>query len=164
MERTSPRGTLLLVEDDASFAFCAAEFLARRGFEVAQARDLDSALVLLAAQRWAAVVTDLDLTGRHTRDGLEVVAAAARFEPRPVIFVWTGSATTEVRQEAFRLGADLVVEKGSLWDLEARLRVCLAERPSRVASWPEDVESVPPPGLTAGSEKTPESASAGGRR
>jgi hypothetical protein len=81
-----------------------------------------------------------------------------------VIFVWTGSATTEVRQEAFRLGADLVVEKGSLWDLEARLRVCLAERPSRVASWPEDVESVPPPGLTAGSEKTPESASAGGRR
>ena len=32
MERTSPRGTLLLVEDDASFAFGAAEFLARRGF------------------------------------------------------------------------------------------------------------------------------------
>ena len=161
MERTSPRATLLLVEDDVSFAFCTAEFLARRGFEAAKALDLDSALVLLAARRWAAVVTDLDLTGRHTRDGLEVVAAAARFEPRPVIFVWTGSSATEVRQEAFRLGADLVVEKGSLWDLEARLRVCLAERPSRVASWP-GVESVPVPGLTAGSEKTPESASAWG--
>ena len=55
MERTSPRGTLLLVEDDVSFAFCTAEFLARRGFEVANALDLDSALVLVAARRWAAV-------------------------------------------------------------------------------------------------------------
>ena len=164
MERTSPRATLLLVEDDVSFAFCTAEFLARRGFEAAKALDLDSALVLLAARRWAAVVTDLDLTGRQTREGLEVVAAAARFEPRPVIFVWTGSSTAEVRQEAFRLGADLVVEKGSLWDLEARLRACLAERPSQIASWPEGVESVPSPELTAGSEKAAESASAGGRR
>lgn len=76
MERLLPSRTLLLVEDDASLAACATEFLARQGLEVVPAFDLSSALQRLPTKPWDAVVTDLDLTGRRTTDGLQVVAAA----------------------------------------------------------------------------------------
>ena len=130
MERLLPSRTLLLVEDNVSLAACATEFLARRGLDVVTAFDLSSALRHLPTKSWDAVVTDLDLTGRRSTDGLEVVAAAACSEPRPAILVWTGSATASVRSAAFHLGADEVVEKGNLSVLSLRLASCLVSRES----------------------------------
>ena len=137
MERLLPPRTLLLVEDDASLAACATEFLARRGLEVVPAFHLSSALQRLPTMPWDAVVTDLDLTGRRTTDGLQVVAAAACSVPRPAILVWTGSATAEVRSDAFHLGADDVVEKGSLSALSRRLASCLVARESGGTGQPD---------------------------
>lgn len=130
MERLFPSRTLLLVEDDVLLAACATEFLAGRGFDVVTTFDLSSALQRLPTKSWDAVVTDLDLTGRRSTDGLEVVAAAARSEPRPAILVWTGSATAEVRSAAIHLGADDIVDKGNLSVLSLRLASCLVSRDS----------------------------------
>ncbi|MHB1046967.1 MAG: response regulator [Thermoanaerobaculia bacterium] len=137
MERFLSSRTLLLVEDNVSLAACATEFLARRGLDVDAAFDLASALQRLPTRSWDAVVTDLDLTGRRSTDGLEVVAAAACSEPRPAILVWTGSATAEVRSAAFHLGADDVVEKGNLSVLCRRLASCLVARDSREPGRPD---------------------------
>ena len=77
MSRAAPPSALLLVEDDVSLAVCVAEFLSRRGRAVELAFDLPAASSALARQEWAAVVTDVDLTGTRSAGGLEVVAAAA---------------------------------------------------------------------------------------
>lgn len=119
---------LLLVEDDVSLAICAAEFLSRRGHDVELAFDLPSASCALARRTWPAVVTDVDLSGPSGTEGLEVVSAAAVLRRRPAIVVWSGCVSERLRREALRLGADAVLEKGSLWELEAELARQLAKR------------------------------------
>ncbi|HRY43270.1 MAG TPA: hypothetical protein P5164_04915 [Thermoanaerobaculia bacterium] len=119
---------LLLVEDDVPFATCTAEFLSRRGHGVELAFDLVSASCALARRAWPAVVTDVDLSGPSGTEGLEVVSAAAALRRRPAIVVWSGCVSEGLRREALRLGADAVLEKGSLWELEAELARQLAKR------------------------------------
>ena len=119
---------LLLVEDDVSLAICVAEFLSRRGHDVELAFDLASASCALARQAWPAVVTDVDLSCPSGAEGLEVVTAAAALRPRPAIVVWSGCVSERLRREALRLGADAVLEKGSLWELEAEFARQLARR------------------------------------
>lgn len=124
MTNSAAADALLLVEDDPLLAASTAAFLSRGGFEVETALDLVTAEALLRERRWTGVVTDVDLTGRRTRDGLAVVATAAGLAPRPAILVWTGYAPPDLVAVALRLGADAVLEKGSLRELEARLRGC----------------------------------------
>lgn len=118
---------LLLVEDYPLLAACAADYLSRRGLSVETANDTVSALRALASRSWDVVVTDLDLTGTGTADGMDVVAAAARAEPRPAILVWSGGADAETRAAALLLGADAVLEKGRLSDLADRVASLLAK-------------------------------------
>lgn len=127
MSRAAPPSALLLVEDDVSLAVCVAEFLSRRGRAVELAFDLPAASSALARQKWAAVVTDVDLTGTRSAGGLEVVAAAARRRPRPAILVWSGCVSAGLRREALQLGANVVLEKGSLWELETQIERQLAD-------------------------------------
>jgi DNA-binding response OmpR family regulator len=128
MDGAAPPNALLLVEDDVSLAVCVAELLSRRGRDVELAFDLPAASRALARQEWAAVVTDVDLTGTGSTGGLDVVAAAARHSPRPAILVWSGCVTAGLRRKALQLGADVVLEKGSLWELETQLDIQLADR------------------------------------
>lgn len=118
MSTRQPLYHVLLVEDDDVLAACAAQYLTTRGLQVDTVSDADSALTRLTGQPYDAVVTDLDLTGRGHPDGLTVVAAAARVQPRPtIILVWSGSTSGPVSAEARRLGADVVMEKSRLAEL-----------------------------------------------
>lgn len=143
-----PPDALLLVEDDVSLAICAAEFLSRRGHDVELAFDLPSASFALARRAWPAVVTDVDLSGPAGTEGLEVVSVAAALRRRPAIVVWSGCVSERLRREALRLGADAVLEKGSLWELEAELARQLAKRQ--------------PIGAVDGEDRVPEGTDGGG--
>jgi len=117
MNSHRPLYYVLLVEDNAVLATCAAEYLTRRGLQVDTASSTERAFECLSEQPYDAVITDLDLTGTGRPDGLAVVAAAASARPRPAVLVWTGSSSGLVDQEARRLGADAVLEKPGLAEL-----------------------------------------------
>jgi CheY-like chemotaxis protein len=117
MSTNRPVYDVFLVEDDDTLAACAVRYLVQRGLLVDSVRNLEQALNRLSSVAYDAVVTDLDLTGTGRPDGLAVVPAAARAQPRPTVIVWSGSVSSSVLDEARRLGADAVLGKGALAEL-----------------------------------------------
>jgi two-component system response regulator RegA len=98
---------LLLVDDDRTFALVAARALARRGFEVAVAYDVDSALDLAAGDTDYAVV-DLIL---GDASGLSLLSPLKTKNPSMRILLMSGYASTETVADAIRLGASLFLAK-----------------------------------------------------
>ena len=67
-----------------------ARAMGREGFEVATATSAGHAIRMMAEQPWQAVISDYMLGPGG--DGLSVLSAAARFHPRSVRILLTGSA------------------------------------------------------------------------
>lgn len=103
---------VLVVDDDPALLRMARSFLGYRGYLVDEAHSPAMARERLSAQRYTAVLTDLDLTSAGGSEGIEVVRLAARLEPRPLIVLWTGGGKTTLDSTSVRLlGADAVLRK-----------------------------------------------------
>jgi DNA-binding NtrC family response regulator len=96
------KGSVLVVEDDASLRLLARVNLELERFRVREAGTLEEARAALAAERPAVVFLDVHLHGTDSGPLLEEVAAAGI----PVVVV-TGSAEIE----AYRGRADAVLAK-----------------------------------------------------
>jgi DNA-binding response OmpR family regulator len=102
---------LLLVDDERSVLVGMNRYFRIQGFEVDCAREREEAEALLAEGGYDAVLVDLSLTAGLGPDGFEVVQAARDFCPHSRIVVLTALGATEIEKEAYRLGADVFLQK-----------------------------------------------------
>lgn len=96
------RPSLLLVDDDKTLCRVMARALAKRGFRVSQACDVESALLLAEAEPPDYAVVDLKLP---VRSGLELIKCLKELKRNTRIVMLTGFASIATAIGAIRLGA-----------------------------------------------------------
>lgn len=102
------RGQVLLVEDDEDHAGLLAYWLESEGIGVTIAPDGETAVKLVASERYDVVVSDVRLPGVS---GLEVVKQSKLVHPwRPTVLI-TGAGGLELASSAVRLRVDDVLSK-----------------------------------------------------
>jgi DNA-binding NtrC family response regulator len=111
--------TLLIVDDEESFARNAAKFLARAGHEVLVAHTLAEASGMFDEGGIDAVVLDYRLPDGT---GFELLGRIRARDPHVYVLLVTGHGTIELAVEAMKAGAnDLLTKPVSLGDLRERL-------------------------------------------
>jgi len=105
---TSEKPHLLLVDDDQTFCMVLAQALAKRGFEVFVAHDLDAALDLAETADPEYAVIDLRI-GHES--GLILVKRLQELDDNTRIVVLTGFASVATAVEAIKLGATHYLSK-----------------------------------------------------
>lgn len=126
---------LLLVDDDRAFARVLARSLARRGFEVRVAQDVEGGLTQANADLAGAIV-DLQLGGGN---GLTLLPALRARCPAMPILILTGYAGIETAVQAVKLGADNYLAKPTNVDTILTAlggRAANARSPARAAPLP----------------------------
>jgi two-component system response regulator RegA len=96
------RPSLLLVDDDETFARVLAEALGARGYDVRVAHSVADGIRLAADDPPEYAVVDLKMPGRS---GLELVAQLKELDEHTRIVVLTGYASIATAVEAIKLGA-----------------------------------------------------------
>lgn len=115
MEEPGP--SLVIVEDDATFARTLQRSFERRGYRVRIASDPAELEALLAAETPERAVVDLKL---GTASGLPCVARLHAADPDMLIVVLTGYASIATAVEAIKLGAcQYLVKPSNTDDIEA---------------------------------------------
>lgn len=102
------RGTILIVEDEASALFAMEEYFKLLGYAVDCARDKDEAERLLAEGQYEVVITDLRLSGTGGTEGLEIIDTL-RGRARSILLTAFGSP--EIESQARERGADVFLQK-----------------------------------------------------
>ncbi|MFG1224428.1 response regulator [Xanthobacter wiegelii] len=116
--------SLLIVEDDSEEARRLEQALTRMGYRCTVAQDGDTALALLAAERFDAVLLDLVLPGL---DGMGVLSALTAAGDETPVVVQVTSAGLDAAGGAIRAGArDFVVKPAGALRLEVALTNAIA--------------------------------------
>lgn len=129
--------TLVIVEDDASFAATLKRSFERRGYNVDHAESPEQLRDILELRTPGFAVVDLKLAGAS---GLTCVEALHAHDPSTVIVVLTGFASIATAVEAIKLGArHYLVKPSSTDDIEDAFEraegdpgVALTERPTSI--------------------------------
>jgi signal transduction histidine kinase len=93
---------LLVVDDDPEIVRLLSRFLRRQGYDVTTAPDGEQALSLLAAERFALIVTDITMP---KMDGLAVLKAAKILDADIEVIILTGAGILSHAITALRAGA-----------------------------------------------------------
>ena len=101
-DRSSPRPSILLVDDDERFRSRMLRAFEERGYEAQQADGYDSAVAIAEEESTEFALVDLRMPGRS---GLELVRELHRIDPATRIVVLTGYGSIATALEAVRLGA-----------------------------------------------------------
>ena len=99
---TEDRPTLLLVDDDVTFASVLAEAFEKRGYAVRVAHDVNAGVRAANDDAPEYAVVDLKMPGAS---GLELVARLKQLDENTRIVVLTGYASIATAVEAIKLGA-----------------------------------------------------------
>jgi two-component system response regulator RegA len=102
MTPTEDSPTLLLVDDDKTFAGVLAEAFEARGYAVRVAHDVPHGLALASAESPEYAVVDLKMPGPS---GLELVKKLKEFDENTRVVMLTGYASVATAVEAIKLGA-----------------------------------------------------------
>ena len=103
MGHPSPRGRLLIVDDDYSVCAMLVEKFANEGYDCDSCSGGELALDLLRHHVYDALVVDLMMPGIT---GLEVLAIAKKSHPRTAFIVITGMHDIQLAERALSQGAD----------------------------------------------------------
>ena len=101
-DNSTPRPSILLVDDDERLRSRMVRAFEERGYEAHQAEGYDGAITLAERESTEYAVVDLRMTGKS---GLEVVRALHRIDAATKIVVLTGYGSIATALEAMRLGA-----------------------------------------------------------
>jgi len=101
-------GSILVVDDDATFRGVLARSLTSRGYDVSIAANYLEAVGLCVAQPPEFAIVDLKMPGRS---GLDLVEQIKRVNPATTVLVLTADRSPESKAEALRLGACAYVTK-----------------------------------------------------
>jgi two-component system response regulator RegA len=102
MTETDDRPTMLVVDDDQTFARVLADAFDKRGFAVRLAHDVADGLAAANAESPEYAVVDLKMPGPS---GLELVTRLKQLDENTRIVVLTGYASVATAVEAIKLGA-----------------------------------------------------------
>ena len=132
--------TLVIVEDDASFARALKRSFERRGYVVTLCEGLDDVAALLAASPPDYAVVDLKLNGGS---GLECVRLLHAADAEMPIVVLTGFASIATAVEAIKLGACHYLAKPSNTDdIEAAFKKATGDSTIPLTARPTSIKSL----------------------
>lgn len=132
--------TLVIVEDDATFARTLGRSFERRGYRVLLARGPDELDRLLGAESPGYAVVDLKL---GTASGLGCVQRLHLHDPSMLIVVLTGFASIATAVEAIKLGACHYLPKPSNTDdIEAAFSKAAGDVNARIADRPTSIKTL----------------------
>jgi two-component system, response regulator RegA len=132
--------TLVLVEDDDTFARTLQRSLERRGYQVALARNPAELDTLLVTRRFDYAVVDLKL---GTASGLPCVAKLHAKDPETQIVVLTGFASIATAVEAIKLGARHYLAKPSnADDIEAAFGKAAGNAAEPIGARPTSIKTL----------------------
>jgi two-component system response regulator RegA len=100
----SKQKRVLLVDDDPTIRIVSSQILTRRGFQVKVAATVAEALTLVTAEKFDALVSDLDIG--EPGDGFTVVSAMRRVQPEAVTVILTGYPAFEAALRAIHEQVD----------------------------------------------------------
>ena len=101
-DASTPKPSILLVDDDERFRSRMARAFEERGYEAQQAEGYDEATKIAERESTEYALVDLRMPGKS---GLEVVRALHRIDAATKIVVLTGYGSIATALEAMRLGA-----------------------------------------------------------
>src|SRR5690554_2407462 len=104
MEPPSNSKKILLVDDDESTLFALRRHLQSLGVPVDVAGTVAEVRTLLRGTRYAAVITDLRLSGSEGEEGLEIVRMTAEQQPQAGRVLITAYGTPDVMAATYRAG------------------------------------------------------------
>ena len=109
---TTPPATkerILIVEDEQAILLAITDYLSNLGYEVDGVTEMSAAQKLLAEKPYAALLSDLRLTGTGANEGLELAELVEREYPATEVILLSayGSATAEQRARTHRVAAFL---------------------------------------------------------
>ena len=133
----SSKPSLVIIEDDASFAKALRRSFERRGYDVTVCGEAAELARLLETDAPGFAVVDLKLNGAS---GLQCVKMLSARDPQTRIVVLTGFASISTAVEAIKLGASHYLAKPSNTDdieaafgkVEGDSTVALTERPTSI--------------------------------
>jgi two-component system OmpR family response regulator len=102
--------TILIIDDDDLIVEGASEYLKRHGYDIHTERQFGSAKSVMLKRNFDMVLLDLNLTGGHTSEGMEMVRWIRDQFPSTNIGVFTGSADG-LERTARHLGVSVCLNK-----------------------------------------------------
>jgi two-component system response regulator HydG len=136
----TPRGRVLLVDDDRVFGLWATKVLQARGFEVEHVLDPMSGLKQIEAQPWDVVITDVEMP---RMSGLEFLERVRRLEPTIPVVVVTAHPTVDRAVTAMRQpGTDFIHKPVSPDDFAAKIATLVTQREPASAPVPQSVLAI----------------------
>jgi CheY-like chemotaxis protein len=106
-----PLKHLLLVDDETALLVPMARYFRNLGCAVDMAEEPEEAEALITHRRYDLVILDLKLGRFSNADGLEVLRHLRKRDHWTNVIVLSAYISTEVEEEAIRLGADAVLRK-----------------------------------------------------
>jgi DNA-binding NtrC family response regulator len=110
-EQTSESGRILVVDDEETILAVTSAYLRGLGFEVDGAGEREEAEALLAVECYSVVILDMQMTGAHGREGLELLRFLREQCPWARTIVVTAHGSPELEAEARRFGACAFLHK-----------------------------------------------------
>jgi len=101
----------MVVDDEEAILFAFQKILQKSNIEIDTARSLEEVTRLLDKNTYAAVISDLRLTGVDDLDGLLVVRETRKRQPKTRVILITAYGGHEIQDLAHTAGADLYMEK-----------------------------------------------------
>jgi DNA-binding response OmpR family regulator len=124
--KKSPRGYVLVVDDEQLLRWSVAETLTAHGYEVTEAGDARSAMQEIGdGDHTDLVLLDMRLPDA---DDLRVLARIRQKAPQVPVILMTAFATREIVEEAATLGASVLGKPFDLDALAARVKNVLTPR------------------------------------
>lgn len=108
VDQSSPRRSILVVDDEENFLTLLQWFLTQRGYEVCTASSADDALSLLGDHAFDVALLDLRL---GTSDGLDLLGELTQRLPEMTVFMMTAYPTVSSIKQAFDKGASRYLTK-----------------------------------------------------
>lgn len=125
--------SILIVEDLAALTLTYRLIFEADGWTAVCAENKETAIEAMQNLSFDVVFTDLNLEEDH--DGLEVVRAAKQQEQAPATIVVSGYLDSEIEQDSYAEGADLVLAKPvQIPLLKAEIQRLLARRKRAAAA------------------------------
>ena len=106
-----PPERILVVDDEPSILFAYQRLLRAEGYCVDSCGELGSALDLVQAHAYFAIITDIRLSGTENSDGVELLTVVRAQQPDAKTIVVTGFGDTELKRTLQDLGATFYLEK-----------------------------------------------------
>jgi len=102
---------ILLVDDEPAVLFAYRKVLQRHNFIVDAIETKEETIKLLEENTYDVAILDLRLSGEASEEGLDLIRYIKNHQSDTVVIMITAFGSPEIRERAYRLGADHYFEK-----------------------------------------------------